>query len=100
MQTQKNGHTILIGEDELEVRAYLEMALKCLGYTVESAQDGEEVVQQPAARNQQLPLLQGVPRALVVVARAAQRTHGLLHHAFKWVKTGENAKCRIVVPCP
>ena len=44
MQTQKNGHTILIGEDELEVRAYLEMALKCLGYTVESAQDGEEVL--------------------------------------------------------
>jgi len=44
MQTQKNGHTILVGEDELEVRAYLEMALKCMGYSVELAQDGEEVI--------------------------------------------------------
>src|SRR5689334_19672347 len=44
MQGQRNGHTILVGEDELEVRAYLEIALKCLGYTVELAQDGEEVL--------------------------------------------------------
>src|SRR5262245_9627235 len=44
MQLPKNGHTILVGEDELEVRAYLEMALKCLGYAVELAQDGEEVL--------------------------------------------------------
>src|SRR5262245_31904941 len=44
MQAQKNGHTILIGEDEPEVRAYLEMALKCLGYSVEMAEDGEEVL--------------------------------------------------------
>ena len=36
--------TILVGEDELEVRAYLEMALKCLGYSVELAQDGAEVI--------------------------------------------------------
>jgi CheY-like chemotaxis protein len=40
MQAQKNGHTILVGEDELEVRAYLEMALKSLGYSVELPQDG------------------------------------------------------------
>ncbi len=40
----KNGHTVLVGEDELEVRGYLEMALKCLGYGVELAQDGEEVI--------------------------------------------------------
>jgi two-component system response regulator AtoC len=33
-----------VGEDELEVRGYLEMALKCLGYTVELAQDGDEVL--------------------------------------------------------
>jgi two-component system response regulator AtoC len=46
MQAQKNGHTILIGEDELEVREYFEMALKCLGYSVEFAQDGEEVISQ------------------------------------------------------
>jgi two-component system response regulator AtoC len=44
MQAQKNGYTILVGEDELEVRAYLEMALKCAGYSVELAQDGEEVL--------------------------------------------------------
>jgi two-component system response regulator AtoC len=44
MQPQGNGYTILVGEDELEVRAYLEMALKCLGYSVELAEDGEEVL--------------------------------------------------------
>jgi two-component system response regulator AtoC len=44
MQAQKNGHTILVGEDEIEVRAYLEIALKCLGYSVELATDGEEVI--------------------------------------------------------
>src|SRR6185369_83469 len=44
MQPQKNGHTILVGEDEIEVRAYLEIALKCLGYSVELATDGEEVI--------------------------------------------------------
>src|ERR1700694_4484096 len=46
MQTSnnKNARTILVGEDELEVRGYLEMALKCLGYSVELAQDGDEVL--------------------------------------------------------
>src|ERR1700722_3689436 len=44
MQIQKNGHTILVGEDEMEVRGYLDMALKCLGYNVELAQDGDEVL--------------------------------------------------------
>src|SRR5215471_11877479 len=44
MQTSKNGLTILVGEDELEVRSYLAMALKCLGYSVELAQDGDEVL--------------------------------------------------------
>ena len=39
-----NGRTILVGEDELEVRSYLEMALRCHGYSIESAQDGEEVL--------------------------------------------------------
>ena len=42
--TSKTGRTILVGEDELEVRGYLEMALKCLGYSVELAQDGDEVL--------------------------------------------------------
>ena len=44
MHTVNNGRTILIGEDELEVRSYLEMALRCHGYSIESAQDGEEVL--------------------------------------------------------
>ena len=44
MQTSKNARTILVGEDEMEVRGYLEMALKCLGYSVELAQDGDEVL--------------------------------------------------------
>jgi two-component system, NtrC family, response regulator AtoC len=44
IQAPKNGHTVLVGEDELEVRGYLEMALRCLGYKVELAQDGEEVL--------------------------------------------------------
>src|ERR1700730_6464271 len=44
IQTAKYGRTILDGEDELEVRGYLEMALKCMGYSVELAQDGDEVL--------------------------------------------------------
>jgi len=44
MPTANNGRTILLGEDELEVRSYLEMALKCHGYSIESAEDGEEVI--------------------------------------------------------
>jgi two-component system, NtrC family, response regulator AtoC len=34
--------TVLIVEDQLQARSYLEMALRYLGYTVQSAQDGEE----------------------------------------------------------
>jgi two-component system, NtrC family, response regulator AtoC len=41
---QKNGRTILVGEDEMEVRGYLELALKCFGYSVELAQDHDEVL--------------------------------------------------------
>ena len=44
MQTKRYGLKILIAEDEQEVRDYLQMALKCLGYGVEVAQDGEEVM--------------------------------------------------------
>ena len=44
METLNTGRTILLGEDEMEVRSYLEMALKCHGYGTESAQDGEEVL--------------------------------------------------------
>jgi two-component system response regulator AtoC len=38
------NYTILIGEDEPEVRGYFEMALKCLGYRVEIAETGQEVL--------------------------------------------------------
>jgi two-component system, NtrC family, response regulator AtoC len=44
MQTVNGRRRILIGEDELEVRAYLEMAVKCLGYSAEVAEDGDEVL--------------------------------------------------------
>jgi two-component system response regulator AtoC len=45
MRNIKNGSgTILLGEDDLEVRSYLEMALRCQGYSVEMAQDGEELL--------------------------------------------------------
>ncbi len=44
MQNTRDGRTILVGEDEPEVRGYLEMALKCMGYSVELAQDGDEVL--------------------------------------------------------
>src|ERR1017187_3584441 len=44
MQITKNSRTILVAEDELEVRGYLEMALKCLGYSVEMTQDGDELL--------------------------------------------------------
>src|SRR5215468_5602841 len=44
MSTTRSGRTILVGEDELEVRGYLGIALKCLGYTVEFAGDGDEVL--------------------------------------------------------
>src|SRR5262245_54251169 len=40
----KQVHTILVAEDEPEVRSYLELALKCQGYNVELAQDGEEML--------------------------------------------------------
>jgi two-component system response regulator AtoC len=36
--------TILIGEDESEVRGFLDMTLRCQGYQVELAEDGEEVL--------------------------------------------------------
>src|SRR5215813_11892336 len=44
MQNHTNGRTILVGEDEVEARGYLEMALKYLGYSVELVADGDEVI--------------------------------------------------------
>ena len=36
--------TILVGEDDAEVRDYLGVTLRCCGYDVQLAVDGEEVV--------------------------------------------------------
>jgi two-component system, NtrC family, response regulator AtoC len=44
MPGASNGRTILLGEDDREVSGYLETALKCQGYSIEIAQDGEEVL--------------------------------------------------------
>ena len=44
MPINKNGRTIVLAEDDIEVCEYLETALKCEGYTVEVAQDSEEVL--------------------------------------------------------
>jgi two-component system, NtrC family, response regulator AtoC len=45
MQTPKNVPTVLLAEDDPEVRSYLEMALRCQGYLVEMADDGEEALE-------------------------------------------------------
>ena len=45
MQTRKNGQTVLLAEDDPEVRSFLEMALRCQGYSVEMADDGEEALE-------------------------------------------------------
>jgi len=59
MNTFAGTKTILVAEDEPEVRSYLEMALRCQGYLVESAEDGEEVLSSlfTAHRNISLVLL-------------------------------------------
>src|SRR5580692_1937744 len=44
MKAAENAGTILVGEDELEVLGYFDIALKCLGYNVATAQDGDEVL--------------------------------------------------------
>ena len=43
--------TILVVEDEPEVRNYLEMALGCQGFQVETAEDGEEALARLASGN-------------------------------------------------
>ena len=44
MQYSTNGPTILVGEDELELRESVAASLKALGYSVDLAQDGDEVI--------------------------------------------------------
>jgi two-component system response regulator AtoC len=41
----KSGKSILLADDDPEVRSYLEMALRCQGYTVNMADDGEEALE-------------------------------------------------------
>ena len=44
MRSEKNGKSVLLVEDEAEVRSYLEMSLRCEGYSVESAGDGVDAI--------------------------------------------------------
>ena len=44
MPVDNNGRTVILGDDDLDVRNYLETALRCQGYSVEVAQNGEEVL--------------------------------------------------------
>lgn len=44
MQSKKHLGTILVVEDEPEVRNYLELSLRCHGYSVEKVEDGEEAL--------------------------------------------------------
>jgi two-component system response regulator AtoC len=43
--TTKQPTTVLLAEDDGEVRSYLEMALRCEGFLVETADDGEEALE-------------------------------------------------------
>ncbi len=43
--------TILIGEDESDIRSYLATSLRCRGYEVRCAADGEEVLKQLSIHN-------------------------------------------------
>jgi two-component system response regulator AtoC len=45
MRTDVNSQLILLVEDEPEVRSYIEMALRCDGFRVETAEDGDEGLQ-------------------------------------------------------
>ena len=44
MPMEKQGQVILVGEDESEMRGFLEMAVRYQGYGVELAEDGVEVL--------------------------------------------------------
>ena len=44
MMADDKNRLILIAEGEPEIRSYLEMALRCEGYSVETVADGEEVL--------------------------------------------------------
>ena len=41
---EESRQTILVGEDDAEIRNYLEVMLGCRGYNIQAADDGEEVI--------------------------------------------------------
>lgn len=45
LPSPKTNQTVLLAEDDPEVRSYLEMALRGQGYTIETADDGEEALE-------------------------------------------------------
>ena len=69
---------VLIAEDEPEVRSYLETALRCHGYSVELAQDGEEALRVLRALNTQIGVVLMdviMPRKDGIEALAEIRAH-------------------------
>jgi two-component system response regulator AtoC len=54
MTASGNPRRILVGEDDLEVLGYFEVALKTVGYLVEAAHDGAEVLS--CLRSSRLPI--------------------------------------------
>jgi two-component system response regulator AtoC len=51
MQRDYRSLRIVVAEDELEVRSYFETVLRCQGYAVDTAQDGDEVLAYLQERN-------------------------------------------------
>src|SRR5690348_16142830 len=45
LQSTGNAPTILVADDEAEVREFIQTGLRCRGYKVDAAEDGEEVLQ-------------------------------------------------------
>ena len=85
MTTAENGRTILVAEDEEEVRSYFEMALRCQGYGVELAENGEEVLK---------VLREGYPIAAVLLDLNMPRKNGL--QTLREIR-GENRQLPVVM---
>ena len=79
MQPNRKLETVLVVEDEPEVRSYLELSLRCHGYAVEKMEDGEEALQflERGANNVSVVLLDVVmPRKNgLVTLQQLRRTH-------------------------
>lgn len=57
MQSRNNVGTILVVEDEPEVRNYLELSLRCYGYSVDKVEDGEEALHYLERSHQKVALV-------------------------------------------